>query len=73
MFVRIAYHLLGLFAPRAGQVFRESQRRRRSQFDRGTNLAQIEESSFIGENEGVMIGNTTTSDSQSEMDRHVRF
>lgn len=35
---------LGLFAPRAGQHFRDEQRRRRSQYDRGTRLAAIEDS-----------------------------
>jgi hypothetical protein len=35
---------VGLFAPRAGQHFRDEQRRRRSQFDRGTRLAAIEDS-----------------------------
>lgn len=35
---------LGLFAPRAGQNFRDEQRRRRSQYDRGTRLAEIEDS-----------------------------
>jgi hypothetical protein len=33
---------LGLFAPRQGQAFREEQRRRRSQFDRGTPGAEYE-------------------------------
>ena len=33
----------GLFAPRAGQHNRDEQRRRRSQFDRGTRLAAMEE------------------------------
>ena len=33
----------GLFAPRAGQNFRDEQRRRRSQYDRGTRLAEIED------------------------------
>ncbi|KAH0565791.1 hypothetical protein GP486_000810 [Trichoglossum hirsutum] len=33
----------GLFAPRAGQHFRDEQRRRRSQYDRGTRLAEMEE------------------------------
>ncbi len=33
----------GLFAPRAGQSFRDEQRRRRSQYDRGTRLAEIED------------------------------
>lgn len=41
------YHLLtdskGLFAPRAGQNFRDEQRRRRSQYDRGTRLAEMED------------------------------
>ena len=36
--------IAGLFAPRAGQNFRDEQRRRRSQYDRGTRLAEIEES-----------------------------
>lgn len=36
--------VIGLFAPRAGQSFRDEQRRRRSQYDRGTRLAEIEES-----------------------------
>lgn len=35
---------LGLFAPRAGQHFRDEQRRRRSQYDRGTRLAEMEDS-----------------------------
>ncbi|KAI9761197.1 MAG: hypothetical protein M1840_001997 [Geoglossum simile] len=34
---------VGLFAPRAGQHFRDEQRRRRSQYDRGTRLAEMEE------------------------------
>jgi hypothetical protein len=33
----------GLFTPNAGQHFRDEQRRRRSQFDRGTRLAALEE------------------------------
>lgn len=33
----------GLFTPNAGQHFRDEQRRRRSQYDRGTRLAAIEE------------------------------
>jgi hypothetical protein len=32
----------GLFAPRQGQAYREEQRRRRSQFDRGTPGADFE-------------------------------
>lgn len=34
---------IGLFTPNAGQHFRDEQRRRRSQFDRGTRLAALEE------------------------------
>ncbi|KAI0022039.1 RNA recognition motif 2-domain-containing protein [Xylariomycetidae sp. FL0641] len=34
---------VGLFTPNAGQHFRDEQRRRRSQFDRGTRLAALEE------------------------------
>ena len=33
----------GLFTPNAGQHFRDEQRRRRSQYDRGTRLAAMEE------------------------------
>jgi len=36
----------GLFAPSAGQNMREEQRRRRSQYDRGTSLAEREEYHF---------------------------
>jgi hypothetical protein len=32
----------GLFAPRAGQQYRDDQRRRRSQYDRGTTAAENE-------------------------------
>ena len=39
---------IGLFAPRAGQYFRDEQRRRRSQYDRGTRLAEIEDRYVIG-------------------------
>ena len=42
---------LGLFAPRAGQHFRDEQRRRRSQYDRGTRLAAIEDSYGFEDNE----------------------
>lgn len=35
--------LSGLFTPNAGQHFRDEQRRRRSQYDRGTRLAALEE------------------------------
>ena len=34
---------IGLFAPRAGQHFRDEQRRRRSQYDRGTRMADLED------------------------------
>ncbi|KAI9842524.1 MAG: hypothetical protein M1838_003096 [Thelocarpon superellum] len=34
---------VGLFAPRAGQHNRDEQRRRRSQYDRGTRLAEMDE------------------------------
>jgi hypothetical protein len=33
---------IGLFAPRQGQLYREEQRRRRSQYDRGTPGAEFE-------------------------------
>lgn len=33
----------GLFTPNAGQHFRDEQRRRRSQYDRGTRMAALEE------------------------------
>lgn len=36
-------HVSGLFTPNAGQHFRDEQRRRRSQYDRGTRLAALEE------------------------------
>jgi hypothetical protein len=36
----------GLFAPSAGQHLRDEQRRRRSQYDRGTSLAEREEYDF---------------------------
>ncbi len=38
----------GLFAPRAGQHFRDEQRRRRSQYDRGTRLAELEDAYDYG-------------------------
>ncbi|RMZ91961.1 hypothetical protein DV736_g784, partial [Chaetothyriales sp. CBS 134916] len=38
----------GLFAPRQGQAYREEQRRRRSQFDRGTPGAELEMVDFRG-------------------------
>ncbi|KAJ4207158.1 hypothetical protein NW767_002410 [Fusarium falciforme] len=34
---------VGLFTPNAGQHYRDEQRRRRSQYDRGTRLAVLEE------------------------------
>ncbi|KAK3901924.1 meiosis protein mei2 [Staphylotrichum tortipilum] len=37
---------VGLFTPNAGQHFRDEQRRRRSQYDRGTRLAALEEYDF---------------------------
>lgn len=37
----------GLFTPNAGQHYRDEQRRRRSQFDRGTRLAAMEEYDFL--------------------------
>jgi hypothetical protein len=40
-----------LFAPNAGQHLRDEQRRRRSQFDRGTSLAEREE---YGYDDGFM-------------------
>ncbi len=44
-------NILGLFAPRAGQNFRDEQRRRRSQYDRGTRLAEMEDSYELGRHE----------------------
>ncbi len=41
-------HSLGLFAPRAGQHYRDEQRRRRSQYDRGTRLAELEDAYEFG-------------------------
>ncbi|KAG5752473.1 hypothetical protein H9Q69_000481 [Fusarium xylarioides] len=37
---------VGLFTPTAGQYFRDEQRRRHSQYDRGTRLAELEEISY---------------------------
>jgi hypothetical protein len=39
-------HVIGLFAPSAGQHLRDEQRRRRSQYDRGTSLAERDEYDF---------------------------
>ena len=43
----IADQSVGLFAPRAGQDYRDAQRRRRSQYDRGTRFAETEERLYI--------------------------
>ena len=53
----------GLFAPRAGQSFRDEQRRRRSQYDRGTRLAQMEDSY---DNDFRQHGNQTFTSYSSE-------
>jgi hypothetical protein len=45
---------IGLFAPSAGQHLRDEQRRRRSQYDRGTSLAEREEYGFDDEEEDDM-------------------
>ncbi|RBQ99682.1 hypothetical protein VDGD_06596 [Verticillium dahliae] len=45
---------VGLFTPNAGQHFRDEQRRRRSQYDRGTRLAALEEHEFETANESYM-------------------
>jgi hypothetical protein len=45
-FVVITDPPLGLFAPRAGQHYRDEQRRRRSRYDRGTRLAALEECDY---------------------------
>lgn len=38
-----AKNVPGLFTPHLSQYFRDEQRRRRSQFDRGTRMAALEE------------------------------
>lgn len=38
----LTHFLLGLYAPREGQAYRERQRRQGSQFDRGTPGAEFE-------------------------------
>lgn len=38
-----SHNATGLFTPNAGQHYRDEQRRRRSQYDRGTRLAALEE------------------------------
>lgn len=53
---------LGLFAPRAGQHFRDEQRRRRSQYDRGTRLAAIEDSYTFGDSEPYGIADYQCAD-----------
>lgn len=45
---RLTNVIAGLFAPRQGQVYREQQRRRQSQFDRGTPGAEAELSAAMG-------------------------
>lgn len=40
--------MLGLFPPAAGQYVRDEMRRRHSQFDRGTTLADRDEHDFKG-------------------------
>jgi hypothetical protein len=42
----VTYTFAGLFTPNAGQHFRDEQRRRRSQYDRGTRLAALEEYNY---------------------------
>lgn len=42
---------VGLFAPSAGQHMRDEQRRRKSQYDRGTSLAEREEFGDYGYDE----------------------
>ena len=44
--IQLADRQVGLYAPRAGQHYRDEQRRRRSQYDRGTRLAALEEFEF---------------------------
>ncbi|OJD22245.1 hypothetical protein ACJ73_06408 [Blastomyces percursus] len=53
---------VGLFAPRVGQQYRDEQRRRRSQFDRGTTAAECEayyvrSSSSFTPRRGALNGN----------------
>lgn len=52
----------GLFAPRVGQQYRDEQRRRRSQFDRGTTAAEreayfVRSSSSFTTRRGALNGN----------------
>lgn len=48
----------GLFAPRVGQNFRDEQRRRNSQYDRGTRHAVMEDS-YINNHYGLSTTPTT--------------
>ncbi|KAK4692517.1 hypothetical protein P7C71_g4706, partial [Lecanoromycetidae sp. Uapishka_2] len=49
---------IGLFAPRVGQNFRDEQRRRNSQYDRGTRHAVMEDS-YINNHYGVSNNSST--------------
>ena len=42
IFNRLLFDISGLYAPNAGIHYRDEQRRRRSQFDRGTTMAEHE-------------------------------
>lgn len=44
----------GLFTPNSGQHFRDEQRRRRSQYDRGTRLAALEEYDYDAQQQGFL-------------------
>lgn len=46
----------GLFTPNAGQHFRDEQRRRRSQYDRGTRLAALEEFDYSASFQNLYLG-----------------
>jgi len=46
----------GLFTPNAGQHFRDEQRRRRSQYDRGTRLAALEEYDYEAAFQATHVG-----------------
>ena len=60
---------LGLFAPRAGQNFRDEQRRRRSQYDRGTRLAEIEDSRAFNVNAHDDVNHALSNTSLSQIQR----
>ncbi|MBE3049066.1 hypothetical protein IMZ48_42515 [Candidatus Bathyarchaeota archaeon] len=47
---------VGLFTPNAGQHLRDEQRRRRSQYDRGTRLAALEEYDYETANQQHFYG-----------------